>query len=155
MRIKMYFYGQDRISEILDGRLYLGDYDNALYMGKLKSLGIKRIINVSTNLTCPYHEDFEYLQIPINDNPSENLTVHLDRTFEFINDSPGPVYVHCQMGISRSPSVVIAYVGRKFKMTFDEAYDVVENRRPCIGPNHGFKNQVKRYLEGTSPVSKV
>jgi predicted protein tyrosine phosphatase len=144
----MYFYGQNEMSEILDGCLYLGDYSNALCKTKLKNLGVKRIVNISKDLNCPYPDDFEYLQIKINDRPSEPLSVHLPRTYDFIQESPGPVYIHCQMGISRSPSVVIAYVGQRFNMSFDEAYEVVENRRPCIMPNHGFKLQVKEYLEG-------
>jgi atypical dual specificity phosphatase len=146
----MYFYGQDRISEVLEGCLYLGDYSNALCKNQLKELGIKRIVNVSNDLSCPYEDDFEYLQIKINDYPDEQLSVHLPSTYDFIHESPGPVYVHCRMGISRSPSVVIAYVGRRFNMTFDEAYEVVERKRPCIMPNHGFKMQVKEYLEGLS-----
>jgi predicted protein tyrosine phosphatase len=145
----MHFYGPKNISEVLDGCLYLGDYSNALCKQKLKELGIKRIVNISKDLRCPFQDEFEYMQVKINDRSSEQLSVHLKSTYDFIHESPGPVYVHCQMGISRSPSVVIAYVGRRFNLTFDEAYEVVERQRPCIMPNHGFKLQVKEYLEGT------
>eukprot|EP00978_Attheya_sp_CCMP212_P024580 scaffold77469_cov50-Attheya_sp.AAC.5 len=54
----------------------------------------------------------------------------------------GSVLVHCQMGISRSSSIVIAYLIRYHQMTLDEAYEYVSRRRPMICPNPGFWHQL-------------
>lgn len=40
-------------------------------------------------------------------------------------------------GISRSATVVIAYIMKKEKMNYDQAYDWVKRRRPVIRPNPG------------------
>lgn len=57
--------------------------------------------------TGPHH-----LTISLDDSHFENLLVHLPRVCDFIDEAVaggGAVFVHCQMGISRSASCVIAY----------------------------------------------
>ena len=57
--------------------------------------------------TGPHH-----LTISLDDSHHENLLVHLPRVCDFIDEAVaggGAVFVHCQMGISRSASCVIAY----------------------------------------------
>ena len=55
------------------------------------------------------------------------------------------VLVHCQAGISRSPTVVIAYLMNKYNMSMNEAYDRVRNKRPIIAPNIIFMSQLMDY----------
>lgn len=55
------------------------------------------------------------------------------------------VYVHCNAGVSRSASFVIAYLMRELAMTFEEAFTFVKQKRPQIMPNHGFVTQLKQY----------
>ena len=57
--------------------------------------------------TGPHH-----LTISLEDSRFENLLIHLPRVCDFIDEAVtggGVVFVHCQMGISRSASCVIAY----------------------------------------------
>ncbi len=49
------------------------------------------------------------------------------------------------MGISRSASVVIAYIMYKNKMKFKEAYDFVHKKRNVISPNMGFQEQLEKF----------
>ena len=49
------------------------------------------------------------------------------------------------MGISRSPSIVIAYLMYQNKMKFEEAYNFVKNKRKEISPNSGFQEQLKKF----------
>jgi protein-tyrosine phosphatase len=53
------------------------------------------------------------------------------------------VYVHCAAGVSRSASVVIAFLMKEFKMKFQEAFDFVKERRPQIMPNSNFRSQLE------------
>lgn len=64
---------------------------------------------------------------------------------EFIDSalSIGSILVHCSMGISRSPTIVIAFVMMKFKYPFSKAYNLVRKKRPIICPNFGFTFQLK------------
>ena len=55
------------------------------------------------------------------------------------------VLVHCHMGISRSASLVLAYLMRKFGVSLDEAYQHTVGIRDTIEPNSTFWKQLQRY----------
>ncbi|KAJ2803635.1 hypothetical protein H4R21_001962 [Coemansia helicoidea] len=55
------------------------------------------------------------------------------------------VLVHCQLGVSRSASLVIAYAMRTMDMGFAAAYDYVRLRAPCISPNLSLIAQLCEY----------
>lgn len=80
--------------------------------------------------------------------PSSNIATHFSECFQFISDAisgGGRVLVHCLAGISRSASVVIAYVMATKGMTLLRASEYVRARRHWINPNTGFMNQLKRF----------
>ena len=101
----------------------------------------------------------EYLHCPWTHN-QENIRVYFDQAFAFMDrgrrqcdargdasDDAGDdaasgdaseccsVLVHCKQGVSRSASLVIAYVMKRERMRFQEAYDFVKHLSPSITPN--------------------
>lgn len=52
------------------------------------------------------------------------------------------VLVHCQMGISRSATIVIAYLMRKQRQGLDEVLKQVRAKRRRINPNENFSVQL-------------
>ena len=50
----------------------------------------------------------------------------------------GVVFVHCQHGVSRSATLVIAYLMWRQALPYEEALDHVRAARPTINPNIGF-----------------
>ena len=48
-------------------------------------------------------------------------------------------------GVSRSASIVIAYLLWKERKSYNETYFYVKNKRRYIGPNQGFVNQLKYF----------
>jgi hypothetical protein len=53
--------------------------------------------------------------------------------------------VHCLAGVSRSVSLVLAYLVKHCGMAYRQAYDLVKARRKIIHPNDGFIEQLKRF----------
>jgi protein-tyrosine phosphatase len=55
------------------------------------------------------------------------------------------IFIHCNAGISRSPTIVIAYVMKHLKVDFEHAFKLVKETRLTINPNAGFLSQLKDY----------
>ncbi|USW51582.1 Putative tyrosine-specific protein phosphatase [Septoria linicola] len=89
----------------------------------------------------------KHLHIRLQDEPQENLIKHFEETNTFIDDGlkQGGVFVHCAMGVSRSATVVCAYLMWKHGLNRDEAVKQVREGRERIYPNHGFMEQLSLY----------
>lgn len=57
----------------------------------------------------------------------------------------GCVLVHCHAGVSRSATVVIAYLMQEKDLTFDQAFSFASKKRPVIFPNMGFQRQLQEW----------
>ncbi len=55
------------------------------------------------------------------------------------------VLVHCAAGVSRSPTLVIAYIMWSQKKSRKEAYEYVSSRRRIIDPNDSFMDQLAEF----------
>ena len=147
-------------SEIISN-LYIGDYMNSQDETLLSHLGISVIVNVSQNLpnvfetltdnaqpvnffdSTPYRP--KYLRIPLNDDLLSSITTNLKEILTFLQsalDNGSKVLVHCYAGISRSPSIVIAYLMSTKRIPFKEALAMVSAKRSIIEPNLGFTCQL-------------
>lgn len=105
------------------------------------------VLNVSKDIPkSPYAAD--YLQIRVDDNPNENISIHFNEAINFINSALNRklrVLVHCYAGISRSASIVVAYVMKNCNMPFEQAINYVRSKRNIINPNIGFVYQLYDY----------
>jgi protein-tyrosine phosphatase len=135
---KVYFDG----NEIIKDKLFLGNVYSATQKEELKKRGVTHIFMVGYLLHEFFPDDFVYSNIEIEDDERENIFKYFYTSINFIEKSK-ICYVHCQAGMSRSASIVIAYIMYKFKLNFDDAFNYVRERRPCIYPNDGFKLQLQ------------
>lgn len=63
----------------------------------------------------------------------------------------GGVYIHCFVGVSRSPTIVAAYLIKERGMTAEETLDHLRRVRPIVDPNDGFKAALRRW-EADQPL---
>lgn len=137
------------MSEIIPG-LFLGGEEAASDKTKLKEMDVTTILNITDHIPFHYESDFTYHRIPITDNLNINIRQYFERTCEIIDniiENKQKILVHCYAGISRSATIVIAYIMKKNRMTMSEAYQFVEAKRKCISPNIGFCAQLMTFEE--------
>jgi protein-tyrosine phosphatase len=83
------------------------------------------------------------MHIPIDDDPSIPINKHFDASHGFIEQ--GSTLVHCYAGISRSATVVISYLMKKYNMHLYQALQHCRKIRPIVKPNQGFIRQLIEY----------
>ena len=75
-------------------------------------------------LTYSQEQMPNYLYIPIDDKSSVDISQYFDRCSTFIHKSRAHtnVLVHCKVGLSRSVTILIAYLMAKLGFTLTQAY---------------------------------
>jgi len=141
--------------------LYLGGEICSTDLSVLKNLNIKRIINVtstSKNLFENNSENkVEYLRVAIEDSYDSQIGTHFAKCTEFIDSAKNEkssILVHCQAGLSRSPTIVIAYIMQTMSLSLDDSLTFVKERRPVIRPNAFFMSQLFNLEEKLEKNSK-
>jgi hypothetical protein len=83
----------------------------------------------------------------VQNTEEENILFNFDRVYEFIEQgvSNGAVLVHSEEGISRSPTIVIAYLIKKRGICYEEAFDIVIKANGDISPNNAFVDHLKLF----------
>ncbi|NXG71700.1 DS13B phosphatase, partial [Baryphthengus martii] len=145
--------GSDNHVDQVWPNVYLGDAWAARSKTTLQSLNITHILNAadgpySINTGAKYYKDLqiEYYGVEAFDDPSFDLSVFFYDAANFIgkalNTSGGKVFVHCAMGVSRSASLVLAFLMIHENMTLVDALKTVSSHRD-ICPNSGFLSQLR------------
>lgn len=151
------------MSEILPGKLYLGPIECAMNADWLRKRGVRTVITVMQE-----HDDlvdlFDAVRaavrdaevarheiVPVDDwnKDGDRLAAALPACSRLIAETidrqdgdGGAVLVHCMMGVSRSATVVLAYLVAQRHMALDEALRVVVAQRPWIFPNDAFTREL-------------
>ncbi|KAI0642259.1 phosphatases II [Trametes meyenii] len=135
----------------ITSRLFLSGLYTAVDEEQLIAIGVTHVVSV-IEYRPKYPKTLtklKTLHIPVEDNDHADLLQHLDITTAFIKtaleDRRNTVLVHCAMGISRSPTVVCAYLIATKGMSPHEALDFVTSRRAIVCPNLAFRRQLEMY----------
>ncbi|KAK7273094.1 hypothetical protein RIF29_14140 [Crotalaria pallida] len=143
-RDKIAFFDKE-CSKVAD-HVYLGGDAVAKDRDILKHNGITHVLNC-VGFVCPeyFKADFVYRTLWLQDSPSEDITSILYDVFDYFEDVRelgGRVFVHCCQGVSRSTSLVIAYLMWREGQSFDDAFQYVKAARGIADPNMGFACQL-------------
>jgi len=145
-------------------KLFIGCQDSAHNRLFLKTHKISHILNL-TGIKTQFQDNFIYLNIEnLDDSPTQDILSYFPSCISFIDqgiqEGTG-VLVHCAAGISRSSSIIVAYLMKKENLFVEEALSSVRNARPIVSPNCGFMKQLKMWdemnytLEGNSKAHRL
>jgi len=132
-------------SEVLPFLFVGGAVCSETQYNELKSKGVKRIVNVSNVQREPHGFDCTFIYA--DDDQVEQLSRIFEQVANLIEEaekSGEGVFVHCQRGLSRSPTLVMAYLMMKKGHDLRTAYEYVKGKRASIGPRSNFMAQLCR-----------
>ncbi|CAM0957912.1 unnamed protein product [Alopecurus aequalis] len=126
--------------------VYLGGDAVAKNRDILRKNAITHVLNC-VGFVCPeyFKSDLVYRTLWLQDSPTEDITSILYDVFDYFEDvreQGGRVFVHCCQGVSRSTSLVIAYLMWREGQSFDDAFQLVKTARGIANPNMGFACQL-------------
>jgi hypothetical protein len=121
------------MNQIIPG-LCLSDMSYALGHGREYDV----IINCTKSEPFPDCINTLFIRIPIDDIPSESelfikeiIKTRVLHTIDYYVNARRKVLVHCQAGMSRSPTLVVCYL-KKFRSDISDPVAYVREKRPIV-----------------------
>ncbi|XP_077392890.1 dual specificity protein phosphatase 12 isoform X2 [Festucalex cinctus] len=143
-----------KISDVMilvDPGVFIGTAADLNDMRGLSEATITHIVTVDSvdpGPLLPVDSRFCKKWINVLDEVTSDLLSHMDDCYLFIQqavDGGGAVLVHCQAGRSRSATIVTAYLMKRHKMGFAEAYHRLKSVKQDVQVNGGFEQQLCLY----------
>jgi protein-tyrosine phosphatase len=110
-------------------------------------------------VACAFPDVFSYMHLDLLDTATQDLSSSMPPALEFISSGlkTGAVLVHCRYGVSRSASIVIAFLMQHDAMSFETALEHCVARRPCVEPNQNFTAQLRQLdiVKSTGTTAKT
>ena len=131
----------DRID---DRGIWLGDLAASENLRALDEHRITHLLTILDYQPTPIDQQRSYFYIHADDLPSTDLlTREFERAFDFL-DQGHQVLIHCQAGVSRSPTIAAMYLMRKYSLTSAQALERLREKRrhSLVMPNAGFLRQL-------------
>ncbi|KAH9833155.1 protein-tyrosine phosphatase-like protein [Rhodofomes roseus] len=145
----------EAVSLILPPALFLGPCSAASNKAFLSANTITHVLSIGST-PAQKVEGVIYHRLSLNDSPTSSISKATEEACKLIDGAiavkaksggKGKILVHCSAGISRSPTLVVAYLMRSHNMPLKAALGQVVRARPQVSPNSGFLEQLKRFEE--------
>ncbi|KAJ7635133.1 protein-tyrosine phosphatase-like protein [Roridomyces roridus] len=129
-------------------RVFIADWFVAQNWDALNALGITHVVSVC-EIPPLISSRIAHMHVCIVDLPIADISDHFEKTTKFMRDALATegtkILVHCLGGLSRSVSVVCAYLIAAKGLTASEALAYAKNRRSIAHPNIGFRAQLRKW----------
>eukprot|EP00826_Nyctotherus_ovalis_P021459 TRINITY_DN1692_c0_g1_i6.p1 TRINITY_DN1692_c0_g1~~TRINITY_DN1692_c0_g1_i6.p1 ORF type:complete len:150 (+),score=29.14 TRINITY_DN1692_c0_g1_i6:118-567(+) len=143
------------MDKVMEG-LFISDLIAATNETELAKHGITHIVNASgMSLMTKGRECYN---IYVMDSPGANIYKFFEPAVKFIEKARAAgknVLVNCAAGISRSSSLVLAYMMFKEKEGLNECLTKLKKCRSVVWPNPGFYGQLQKFETMLGLKSKV
>lgn len=131
--------------------LYLGGIEAAIDSRGLRGQGVEAVVCCNRELefaTSNFIQGIEYYRVDVEDMGREPIELFFPEASEFIHTQllqERSVLVHCTAGVSRSASVLLAYLMEYGGYSLYDAFFLIHRHRPTITPNPGFMERLRDY----------
>lgn len=138
------------VDQIMD-RLYLGGISTAYNGEHLRNeLGITHVIGCVLGLDPPQLDNLHYKMFPVRDIEAQNMIQYFDEANAYIDtvlaeNDENKIYLHCICGVSRSATLLGAYLMHKMDWDAKTAIQFIQSKRPMVNPNDGFRQQLDNF----------
>ncbi|KAJ7118619.1 protein-tyrosine phosphatase-like protein [Mycena crocata] len=139
---------QTAASLILPPSIYLGPCSAASSKSFLTANSITHVLSIGAT-PKENIDGVVYHRISLTDSPSSSILKVYDVACTIIDaalrskNESGKILVHCSAGISRSPTIAVAYLMKCRGMSLKAALGQILKVRPQVSPNPGFLAQLK------------
>jgi protein-tyrosine phosphatase len=136
------------LSEVLP-RIWIGDKRCVYDAHMLKMINVSHILNCAEELPLTYPCNlYEKYKIPMIDDDDPNAMDQIKEGAKKIQDwfescPASVIIVHCAAGISRSPTVVLAWMIIYRGLSLKDGYSLIQKQRDFIRPNDFYMRLLK------------
>lgn len=142
-------------------QIYIGNLSSTMNLDKMKENKFTHVLSILNGGYEVYPEHFIYKVIHINDDPWIDIEKYFNECIEYISkcieSNENKLIVHCHKGISRSVTIVIAYLlweknntekilQDNVKTEVHNMIQFVKDKRKIANPNIGFINALENYI---------
>ena len=129
------------ITQITDN-VFLADCSMSFNHKRINELGITHLLIVGDTLKLHDDDKYKLLHIKIDDTADAKLSPHYNDCYNFISNNKTLIY--CVNGISRSASVVVSYLMKKYNMSVNDTIELVKIYRPIVSIEDHFLKELQR-----------
>lgn len=132
----------------IKGEIYLGNASAAKNLPLLNTHSITHVLICCSEIGPSFADKLSYKKLNIQETFDFNISSYFNEAFEFIEsclNSGGAILVHCVQGQSRSPTIVISYLMKKFRLSLSKALNLVKKNHSQTEPNLGFIEQLQAF----------
>lgn len=140
--------------------LYVGEYPTPADCEWLRGLGVTDVLCLQDDADlgrkglepAELRRAYEraalgFHRVPVADGDAQTLLARLDATVDWLArciEGGGEVYVHCNAGLNRAPTVAVAYLHVRHGLALHEARDLVKSLRPCVPYMRALEEHYRR-----------
>lgn len=138
--------------------LYVGNQKCSADISFITDKAITHIVNCASNQCSSELDGITYHEIPLEDDGVMSLSPFVHQASQFINDaqrSGGVILIHCELGRSRSVSILIGFLILEMGMSFRDALNKVTSNSAYANPTPVFKSDLIRCWNASQQLSAM
>lgn len=138
--------------------IFVGNLASIYDTKVLEDNQIKNIVSAVAGIESPYPDKYNYLVLDLIDSEYEEILEKFEESNKFIDnclENNQKVLVHCICGVSRSSTLVTAYLISKGLGKPEEIIEKLKEKRSIINPIDNFRIQLNLFYNKLNPIVMV